>query len=1112
MKKILLLATTFFCFSNFTHAQAGQLDPSFGNNGIVKADLGKNYIYNGPPAYQILLQANGNMYVIEGSTLIKRHSDGSVDSSFRVDLNFNGTNLVIKKAAIQSDGKIVVISSMDDSTKYDPDTDSYRSYFALARYKPDGSIDSSFAEDGLQTTSFGFYNDGYSVVIQKDGKIMAAGSSDSKLALARYNTDGSLDKTFDGDGKLTTTSAGAFASLAVQADGKIVVAGTLYSTYDPNSGQYLSDFAVVRYNTDGSLDNTFSNDGMQTTDFGSEFNVAEAAVIQSDGKIVVGGYFVKNYMGIFALARYNSDGSLDKSFSGDGKQATGFGLSSAAGIYAIAIQSDGKIVVAGDCLNSNNSQVNYLSVARYKNDGSLDKSFSDDGKILDFGSENTSNKAFTVAIQNNGKIVAGGSFNSRTALARYNTDGSPDKTFDKDGKLIDGFHSGNTIFSSTAVQKDGKAVAVGRTWNGSNFDFAIARYNTDGSLDKTFSSDGKQTTDFAGKDDYANSVAIQNDGKTVVAGYSNSFGSNNIPIFSVARYNVDGSLDNTFDGDGKLQTNFEQASQKANSVAIQSDGKIVVAGSAEIKDSYGYYTNSFALARYNADGSLDNTFDKDGKQTVVFFDSDSAELPGRATSVAIQNDGKVAIGGIVGEYDNESTLVARFNTNGSLDNTFGFEGKAYTGGSDAKSFSIALQQDGKIVAGGFYDYRGYNGNFVRRLTTNGKPDSSFSSDGREDTEFEFNYDAIQFDFSSWEKKAVAIQSDGKIIVTGGAFTRYKSDGTLDSTFGKDGKQQSSFYINAIAISNNKLYAAGSSPDRRMGMVARYLLNNSNTPPTVSLMAPKSNATYLAPAAHIKLSAAAADKDGIITKVEFYNGNKLLHTETVFPYGYLWRNVSLGNYTLTAKAYDNNGNITTSAPVHIFVVPNKPPVVSITKPVNNRSFAAPGYIHLEAAASDTDGRVTNVKFYNGTTLLRTEYEFPYTYHWENVPAGTYTITAVATDNWGAHTTSAPVTIRVTSANAMIVSNKPINNKTGISNEISLKLSPNPATNIVSLYTSGLQQNKPATISITSVSGIVLKTIQTNNSTIQLDVSSLVSGVYTIKIVSGDRITYKQFVKL
>jgi hypothetical protein len=292
-----------------------------------------------------------------------------------------------------------------------------------------------------------------------------------------------------------------------------------------------------------------------------------------------------------------------------------------------------------------------------------------------------------------------------------------------------------------------------------------------------------------------------------------------------------------------------------------------------------------------------------------------------------------------------------------------------------------------------------------------------------------------------------------------------------------------------------------------------------TAPTVSLTTPTNNATYLAPA-YFWLRAAASDADGTISKVEFYNGTHLLHTEYVTPYGFKVRDLPVGNYTFTAKAYDNGGLVTTSAPVHISVVPNKPPVVSIIRPVVKQTVAAPGYIHFQAAASDSDGRITNVKFYNGSTLLRTEYKYPYTYVWKDVPEGTYTITAVATDNWGAQTTSAPVTVRVTSPNTPIVSSRPTDNKKGIMGTIDIKVAPNPATNAVNIYMNGLQQNRTVTISVISVSGIVMKTMKTmktmkiNNSiqTIQLDVSSLVRGAYTIKITSGDKTAYKQFVKL
>ena len=1060
MKKILLLAATVFCLINLINAQAGQLDPSFGNNGIVTANIGTDYKYETNPASDILLQSDGGIYVIqkEQSYISKRRSDGSRDISYGLNgysanagFNFYGT-------AMQRDGKIVGVGVMNTGSGND---------FALVRFNTNGSLDSSFSGDGKQTTDFSTSGTdksddwAYSVTIQKDGKIVVVGRSGWYLSLARYNTDGSLDQTFDNDGKQKSSLGyfGYFPKLAIQNDGKIVVGGDISSR-------------LVRFNTNGSLDSTFKAEEAEA------FYVITSVVIQSDGKIVVEGSLDYDQFKKL-LCRYNVDGSLDKSFSGDGKQPINFG--SEIALSEIALQSDGKIVL-----------ISASSIYRYNTDGSLDKAFGEDGK------QNTGDSvlARAVAIQSDGKIVVGGGKtifdNSRPylALAKFNKDGSPDKAFDKDGKLTDYFHAGNTIFKTTAIQKDGKILAAGQTWNGSSFDFVIARYNTDGSLDNTFSNNGILITGIIFKpNNYGNantSIALQTDGRIVVAG-----------DFTLARYNADGSADHTFSGDGKLVTD---TTTYIGAIAIQSDNKIV-AGQIFRGD---FFTDP-SVVRYNTNGTVDKTFGVDGKHTIKNPNPGGSNSLG-IHSIAFQKDGKIVLTG-----SSPGVVVARLNANGSTDTTFNNDGvielSIYGHGS------AAIQNDGKIVVGAFEDFRG-NYNYAVRLNNDGKLDSSFAGTGINSIRLKTVLKIPSVDNGNF----AAIQNDGKIVVLGAALTRYNSNGYLDSTFGNNGIQvtqgsENNIFINSIAISENKLYAVGySSSPNNVGLVARYLLDNSTTPPTVTLTAPKNNATYIAPAAHIKLTAVAADKDGTITKVEFYKGTMLLHTETVFPYGFVWKNVPLGNYTLTAKAYDNSGNVTTSAPVHISVVPNKSPVVSITKPENNRSFAAPGYIHLEAAASDTDGRVTNVKFYNGSSLLRTEYEYPYTYHWENVPVGTYTITAVATDNWGAHTTSAPVTIRVKSVNTMMVSNRPVNTKTGISEEMSVKLYPNPATNIVNIYTKGLQQSKPATISIISAAGIVLKTVQTNNSTTQLDVSLMAKGVYTIKIISGDKVMFKQFVKL
>jgi len=947
---------------------------------------------------------------------------------------------------------------------------------SVAKRLPDGSADVSF---GVKGTIKG---DGYTIstaAVQSDGKIVTAGvtavNDTSNFAIARYNTNGSLDSSFAGDGKqathISSVNTGDYNStneaanlIAIQKDGKIIIAGL--------SSHVLS---LVRYNTDGSLDRTFNGDGLLQ---GSDYHLDDhhrdipptVLMIQNDGKIVVGGG--GEYQ---PIVRYNSDGSPDNSFS----------IRKTLQIYSVAAQSNGKIVAAvdsayydvdGDAVHS------APEITRLNIDGSFDSSFSDNGILANTGG--------SLAVQDDRKIIvihtgfdtAAGKYNFN--IDRYNSDGSLDNTFSNDGKQMTNFDSGlpgyGPIAMTVAIQSDGKIVVGGGVREGydNNYNkypgyFALARYNKDGSLDNTFDKDGKVTdsTSYAGKTVY-NQIEIQKDKKIVAAG--NTWNGREF-VSAAVRYNTDGSLDSIFSNNINIIP--------GSNTAIQKDGKTVT-------------VDNNVVSRYNSDGSLDKTFGVDGHQKLNFT------IPGHYylvnfTSLAIQSDEKIVLGGDEGDI-----AIVRLNTNGSVDSTYGKDGFVILENHYDKeteyfySCSIIIQNDDKVVVGADLENVGV---FLARLNVDGSIDSTFN----ETPVREF----IQYDV----KSSLALQSDGKIVVGGAVLLRYNTDGSVDSTFNINAYQNIDFAIRDIAISDNKLYVAGGD---YFGTVARYLLDNNNTPPTVTLTTPANNTIRLAPAAHIKLSAAAADEDGTITKVEFYNGTKLLHTETVIPYGYVWKHVQLGNYTLTAKAYDNSGNVTTSAPVHISVVPNKPPVVSITKPVNNRSFAAPGYIHLEAAASDTDGRVTNVKFYNGSSLLRTEYEYPYTYHWENVPVGTYTITAVATDNWGAHTTSAPVTIVVTSANAMIVSKKPSeNNKTPLTDDLRISLYPNPATNIVNIFTKGLQQNKTATISIISVSGIVLKTMQTISSTqTQLNISTLAKGVYTIKIISGDKILYKQFVKL
>ncbi len=418
------------------------------------------------------------------------------------------------------------------------------------------------------------------VARQSNGKLVAAGYSAGNFAVARYNTNGTLDTSFSGDGMQTTNFGGDdFGhALAIQSNGKIVVAGRV-------DERGANDYGVVRYNSNGSLDTSFSGDGKQTTDFGGG-DSAYGIVIQPNGKIVVTGLAdaddAHEVEGDFGLARYNANGSLDTAFSGDGRQTTDFG--GLDGAFEAAIQSDGKIV-AGGTTNATKKGDDDFALARYNADGSLDTSYSGDGKqTTNFGGHESAQK---IAMQANGKVVAVGS------VARS---------------------------GPRPIRVDPRTAPHGRTETRS--DFALARYNLDGSLDTSFGNKGKQATDLSGFDDAAFGVAIQPDGKIVAAGVAEQiFGPAERADFGLARYNANGTLDTSFSGDGIQTTDFGSQEEVDGSIVIQPDGKIVTAGGSYFGSLVnGEFSDGqdFLLARYNANGTLDNAFNGDGRVITDF--------------------------------------------------------------------------------------------------------------------------------------------------------------------------------------------------------------------------------------------------------------------------------------------------------------------------------------------------------------------------------------------------------------------------------------------------------------------------------------------------------------
>ncbi|HEU5064712.1 MAG TPA: PASTA domain-containing protein [Gaiellaceae bacterium] len=388
------------------------------------------------------------------------------------------------------------------------------------------------------------------------------------LIPAAQAAPGALDPSFGTGGKVTTalgpTDAEAYG-LALQPDGKLVAAG--YASNGSNN-----DFALARYSPNGSLDTSFGSGGKVTTSFGpSSHDGANALVRQPDGKLVAAGYTSDGSGYDFALARYNADGSLDTSFGSGGKVTTPIGSGHDLA-FALVLQPDGKLVAAGDSSNGSDRD---FALARYSPNGSLDTSFGSGGKVTTWiGSGNDS--AYALAVQPDGKLVAGGSnlqgSQSVVALARFNTNGSLDSGFGTGGKVATAF-GGYAWATALALQPDGKLVVGGAGSTGSQQGFALARYNQNGSLDTTFGSAGKVTTAI-GSNDGAKAVALQPDGKLVAAGYARA---GSADVFALARYGANGSLDTTFGSAGKA-TAAIGSDDDASALALQPDGKLVVAG------------------------------------------------------------------------------------------------------------------------------------------------------------------------------------------------------------------------------------------------------------------------------------------------------------------------------------------------------------------------------------------------------------------------------------------------------------------------------------------------------------------------------------------------------
>ena len=390
---------------------------------------------------------------------------------------------------------------------------------------------------GVVTVKIGDGTHASGIAIQKDGKILISASSfldnQGQSILVRRNADGSPDQAFGKAGVVSTGLTGFYIqteAMALQEDGEVVLAGKAGSiNRDKWSGRTNYDFLIIRYNPDGQMDRGFNGSGWVQTDIDGEIDVAYGLALQKNRQIVVIGVTSKWKGYHFATIRYNEDGTLDRGFGKRGKVITRVGSAREDAARAVAIQSDNKIIVAGGA-DDYPRYGRVMAMVRYKPDGGIDPRFGFKGKVLKhFGNyeKRGSSIAKAVALQPDGRIIAGvnvythGSHWIEGRLVRLNTDGGFDGRFGNSGSVTVNRHGyGLEAVTDVALQSDGKILFVGGAYNREKSSYAIVvgRTNADGSPDTSFGNNGITQVLMGKSPATGRKIAIQQDGKIVVAG------------------------------------------------------------------------------------------------------------------------------------------------------------------------------------------------------------------------------------------------------------------------------------------------------------------------------------------------------------------------------------------------------------------------------------------------------------------------------------------------------------------------------------------------------------------------------------------------------------------
>ncbi len=805
----------------------GTLDATFdpNANGMVWAFAlqrdGKILVGGGFTA----LQPNGAAASVTRNRIARLNPDGTIDYSF----DPNADN-VVAAIAVQADDRIVIGGNFVTLTPNSLGVVTYRN--RLAGLNSDGTVDANFAPDVNGNVAM--------LAIQPDGRLLVGGyfttmrTNSTTLPVSRgfvgrFNTDGTLDTTFNPNANYVVLAA------AFQADGRILLAGN-FTTIFPNAlNTPTTRNHLARINADSGLDKTFAPDTSGRP---------VAVALQPDGKLLVAGTFT-SIAGVTrqGMARLNADGTLDLTFN---PKING-------PVRVMLVQADGRIMIGGTFTSI--ADTARYNLARLNADGTLDTAFN----------PNPDGQIYSLAQQSDGQIILGGTFSQITRHNNVNLNVAPSTDTDiryraniarikLDGTLDDNFFP--TTDGGVAVIKilsDGRILIGGSfstlTPNGAysaTANSGIARLNADGTLSLGFNPT---------PDSSVLAIALQADGKIIIGGNFKSVSLYNneldpkvptnpyrAPRNHLARINVDGTLDTTYD---------PNLNGMVLSAVLQSDGKLIIGGNFTTLTPNGApdWTLRKYFARLNSDGTVDPGFDPFLNET-----SDN-----QVNSIALQSDGKMVIVGgftsmqpIGSSAPTARTHIARITAAGTVDTTFN---PSVSGQFSAQINALALQSDGKILAGG--QFSGFGGSLSTNLTrflADSSPDTAFvpSIDGpvnalltppagqgvatqssgfawlRSDGHLNPNFVSTITNRITGQVNAIAVQSDGKILVGGGFttnnsaagsnFVRFNPDGTLDLGFVPNPDS----YVQAIAVQADGKILVGGTFLNIAGVARNYI--------------------------------------------------------------------------------------------------------------------------------------------------------------------------------------------------------------------------------------------------------------------------------------------------